>query len=99
MTNLDSILKRRDITLATLGGRVGSGVCAGNPGGPGLWLWAVSEGRSCGPGAPLLPQVLGLGTGKQNLAHPSWVALHDMAHSFIQLHKAVIHVIILISFL
>ena len=31
--------------------------------------------------------------------HLSWVALHGMAHSFIELDKAVIHVISLISFL
>ena len=30
--------------------------------------------------------------------HLSWVALSGMAHSFIELHKAVIHVIILVSF-
>ena len=30
---------------------------------------------------------------------PSWVALHGMAHSFIQLDKAVVHVIRLICFL
>ena len=30
---------------------------------------------------------------------PSWVAPHSMAHSFIQLNKAVVHVISLISFL
>ena len=29
--------------------------------------------------------------------HPSWVALHGMAHSFIELDKAVAHVISLIS--
>ena len=29
----------------------------------------------------------------------SWVALHGMALSFIELHKTVIHVIILVSFL
>ena len=29
----------------------------------------------------------------------SWVALHGMAHSFIELDKAVVHVISLISFL
>ena len=33
------------------------------------------------------------------MTHPSWVALHGMALSFIELHKAVIHVIILVSFL
>ena len=30
---------------------------------------------------------------------PSWVALHGMAHSFIELDKAGVHVIRLISFL
>ena len=33
------------------------------------------------------------------MTRPSWVALHSMAHGFIELHKAVIHVIILVSFL
>ena len=33
------------------------------------------------------------------LAHPSWVALHDMADSSTELDKAVVHVISLISFL
>ena len=31
--------------------------------------------------------------------HPSWVAPHSMAHSFIELDKAVVHVISLVSFL
>ena len=35
----------------------------------------------------------------RTLTHPSWVALHGMAHSFIELDKAVVHVISLISFL
>ena len=30
---------------------------------------------------------------------PSWVALHSMAYSFIELHKAVVLVIRLVSFL
>ena len=30
---------------------------------------------------------------------PSWAALHDVAHSFTELDKAVVHVIILVSFL
>ena len=30
------------------------------------------------------------------VTHPLWVALNDMAHSFIELHKAMIHVIILL---
>ena len=33
------------------------------------------------------------------MIHPSWVALHSMAHSFIELDKAVVHMISLISFL
>ena len=33
------------------------------------------------------------------MTHPSWVALHGMAHSFIELDKAVVHVINLVSFL
>ena len=31
------------------------------------------------------------------MTRPSWVALHGMAHSFIELDKAVVHVISLIS--
>uniref|UniRef100_A0A8C2SEZ1 Transmembrane protein 91 n=1 Tax=Capra hircus TaxID=9925 RepID=A0A8C2SEZ1_CAPHI len=38
---------RGSLSAPTLGGRVGSGVCAGNSGGPGLWLWA--EGASPQP--------------------------------------------------
>ena len=33
------------------------------------------------------------------MTHLSWVALHGMVHGFIELHKVVIHVIILVSFL
>lgn len=32
------------------------------------------------------------------MTHMSWVTLYGMAHSFIELHKAVIHAIILVSF-
>ena len=31
--------------------------------------------------------------------HPSWVALHNLAHSFTELAKAVVHLTSLISFL
>ena len=34
-----------------------------------------------------------------HMTHPSWVALHGMAHSFIELDKAVVHVISFVSFL
>ena len=33
------------------------------------------------------------------MTRPSWVALHSMAHSFIELDKAMVHVIRLVSFL
>ena len=33
------------------------------------------------------------------MTHPSWVSLHGMAYSFIELDKAVVHVISLVSFL
>ena len=33
------------------------------------------------------------------MTHPSWVALHSMAYSFIELDKAVVHAIRLVSFL
>ena len=33
------------------------------------------------------------------MSHPSWVALQDMVHSFIELDKDVVHVIRLVSFL
>ena len=32
------------------------------------------------------------------MTRPSWVALHGMAHTFIELDKAVVHVIRLFSF-
>ena len=33
------------------------------------------------------------------ITHLSWIALHGMAHSFIELDKAVIHVVSFVSFL
>ena len=33
------------------------------------------------------------------MTRPSWVALHGMAHSLMELDKAVVHVIRLVSFL
>ena len=33
------------------------------------------------------------------MTRPSWVALHGMAHSFIELDKAMVHVVSLITFL
>ena len=34
-----------------------------------------------------------------SMTHPSWVALHVMAHDFIELDKAVVHVISLVNFM
>ena len=36
---------------------------------------------------------------QNSLTRPTWVALHVMAHSFIELDKAVVHVISLVTFL
>ena len=36
---------------------------------------------------------------QSTMTRPSWVALHGMAHNFIELKKAVVHVIRLVSFL
>ena len=33
------------------------------------------------------------------MTHPPWVAIHSMAHNFIELDKAVVHVISLVSFM
>ena len=33
------------------------------------------------------------------MTRPSWVALHGMAHGFLELYMAVVHVIRLVSFL
>ena len=49
-----------------------------------------------GKEGPRVAQVQLLGPA---VTHPSWVALHSMAYSFIELDKAVVHVIRLVSFL
>ena len=33
------------------------------------------------------------------MTHASWVSLRSVAHNFLELYKAVMHVIILVSFL
>ena len=45
---------------------------------------------------PLLDHIL---SELSTMTHPFWVALHGVAHSFIELDKAVVHVIRLVSFL
>ena len=52
-----------------------------------------------GSGLPFLSPVDHVLSEFSTMTCPSWVALHNIAHSFIELHKAVIHVIILVSFL
>ena len=50
-------------------------------------------------GLPLASLVDHVLSGLSTMTRPSWVALHGMAHSFIELDKAVVHVIRLVSFL
>ena len=48
---------------------------------------------------PFLSPVDHVLSGLSAMICPSWVALHGMAHSFVELYKTVMHVIILVSFL
>ena len=50
-------------------------------------------------GLPFSPPVDHVLSELSPMTRPSWVALHGMAHSFIELDKTVVHVISLISFL
>ena len=50
-------------------------------------------------GLPFLSPVDHFLSELSTMTHPSWVALHGMAHSFIEIDKAVVHVIRLVSFL
>ena len=62
-----------------------------------------------GSGLPISSPVDHVLSELSTMAHPSWEALHSMAHSFIELdkavldkvvvNKAVVHVIRLVSFL
>ena len=55
--------------------------------------------QECWSGLPLPPPVDHILSEFSTMTHPSWVALHGMAHSFIELDKAVIHLISLVHFL
>ena len=55
--------------------------------------------QKCWSGLPLPSPVDHILSGLSTMTHLSLVTLHGMANSFIKLHKAVIHVIILVSFL
>ena len=50
-------------------------------------------------GLPLPSPVNHVLSKLSTITHVPWVALHSLAHSFIELDKAVVHVISLISFL
>ena len=50
-------------------------------------------------GLPLPSPVDHVLSDLSTMTSPSWVALRGMAHSFIELDKAVVHVIRLVSFL
>ena len=50
-------------------------------------------------GLPFLSPVDHVLSGLSTMTHPSWVALHGMAHSFVELYKTVMCVIILVSLL
>ena len=59
-------------------------------------LFMGFSGHECWSGLPFPSPVDHLLSELFNMTHPSWVALHGMAHSFIELDKAVVHVIRLI---
>ena len=55
--------------------------------------------QNCWSGLPFPCPVDHVLSEFSTMSYASWVALHGMTHNFIELHKAVIHVIILFSFL
>ena len=61
-------------------------------------LFMVFSRQEYGSGLPF-PSPVGILSELSTMTHPSWVALHGMAYSFIELDKAVVPVIRLVSFL
>ena len=55
--------------------------------------------QECWSGLPFPSPVDHVLSELSTKTHPSWVALYGMAHSFIELDKAVVHVIRLVHFL
>ena len=55
--------------------------------------------REYGNGLPFPSPVDHVLSELSTMTHPSWVALHGMAHSFIELDKAVVHAIRLVRYL
>jgi len=67
-----------------------------------VWLFMLLMGFSrqeYQSGLPLPSPVNHVLSKLSTITHVSWVALHSLAYSFIELDKAVVHVISLISFL
>ena len=58
----------------------------------------VEKGCGKNVGLPFPSPVTHVLSELSTMTRPSWVALHGMAHSFIELVKAVVHVIRLFSF-
>ena len=63
-----------------------------------LWFMGFSR-QECWSGLPFPSPVDHVLSDLSTMTHPSWVALQIMANSFIELDKAVFHVIRLVSFL
>ena len=55
--------------------------------------------QECRIGLEFPPPVNLILSELSTMTYPSWVVLHGMAHNFTELHKAVIHMIILVNFL
>ena len=62
-------------------------------------LFMVFSRQEYGSGLPFPSPVDHILSDLSTMTRPSWVALHGMAHSFIELDKAVVHVISLVSVL
>ena len=64
-----------------------------------LILFMRFSRQECWGGLPFASPVDHVLSELFTMTRPSWVALHGMAHSFIELDKSVIHMISLVSFL
>ena len=65
-----------------------------------LFIWSMGFSRQeYWSGLPFPSPVDHILSELSTMTHPSWVALHGMAHSFTELDKAVVHVIRLVNFL
>ena len=73
--------------------------CLENPGDGGAWWVAVYRVAQSWVWLKWLSSNSSSSSSSSSITHPSWVALFSMAHHFMQLDKAVIHVISLVSFL